>query len=458
VTLIMINVVPKEMILAEFLQTCLESFLLTWNRADTRTEMGVSKEEVEGANAESVKRMMESEPVWVDLASAREKMGLTGRKLLHAGPPIKWPETSGPLRGALIGAAIYEGWAEDERSATKLLQEGEVQLEPDHHHNAAGPMAGVISPSMPVYELVDRKFGNKTYSNMNEGIGKVLRYGAYSEDVLKRLRWMSETAAPVLRATVKAMNEGPGLPIKPMIAQALTMGDDCHNRYVATTSLFAKQIAPYLPLTGFDAKTISEVSRFIDVNNFTMLNVGMAAAKAMTLAGHNVEHSTIVTVMSRNGTDAGIWVSSLGNRWFTAKAPVPKGLWFPGFSETDANPDIGDSSITETAGFGGFAMAAAPAIVSWVGGSVQEAISVTKRMYEITQAEHNQFQIPFLNFRGTPVGIDLRRVLKTGVAPMINTGIANKRAGVGQIGAGTITFPIQVFKDAFEAFVDKYGP
>jgi hypothetical protein len=419
--------------------------------------MGVSKDEVESANAESVKRMMESEPVWVDLAPAAEKMGLKGKTLLHAGPPIKWAEASGPMKGALIGASIYEGWAQDENAATRLLEEGEVKLEPDHHHNAAGPMAGVISPSMPVYELVDKKFGNKTYSNMNEGIGKVLRYGAYSDEVLKRLRWMSETMAPVLRATVKSMKDNGGLPIKPMIAQALTMGDDCHNRYVATTSLFAKQIGPYLAVSGFDPKTISEVSKAIDANNFTMLNIGMAAGKAITLAGHNIEHSTIVTVMSRNGTDCGIWVSSLGNRWFTAKAPVPKGLWFPGFTQADANPDIGDSSITETAGYGGFAMAAAPAIVSWVGGSVQEAINVTKRMYEITQAEHNQFQIPFLNFRGTPIGIDLRRVLKTGVTPMINTGIAHRKAGIGQVGAGTISFPMQCFKDGFEAFVDKYG-
>jgi len=419
--------------------------------------LGVSKEAVESANEEVVRRMMESEPVWVDIASAREKMGLDGKTLLHAGPPIKWQDASGPLRGALIGATIYEGWAEDDTNAMKLLEEGEVKLDCDHHHNAAGPMAGVISPSMSVYELEDRKFGTKTYSNMNEGTGKVLRYGAYGDEVLKRLRWMSETAAPVLRATVKAIKEGPGMPIKPLIAQALTMGDDCHNRYVATTSLFAKQIAPYLALSGFDGRIVSEVSRFIDANNFTMLNVGMAAAKSMTLAGHGVERSTIVTVMSRNGTEAGIWVSSLGDRWFTAKAPVPKGLWFPGYTEADANPDIGDSSITETAGFGGFAMATAPAIVSWVGGSVQEAINVTKRMYEITQAEHTQFQIPFLNFRGTPVGIDLRRVLKTGVAPTINTGIAHRKAGVGQIGAGTITFPMQLFKDAFEAFIDKYG-
>lgn len=419
--------------------------------------MTVSREEVESANTVAVERMMDSEPVWVDIAPAKEKIQGLKKKLLHAGPPISWKDASGPLRGAIIGACIYEGWAETEVQATKLVEEGEIVLDPDHHHDAVGPMAGVISPSMPVYELEDRKFGSKTYSNMNEGVGKVLRYGAYSKEVLDRLRWMSETVAPVLRATVNDMKSVGGLPLKPMIAQALTMGDDCHNRYVATTSLFAKQIAPHIVKTGYDAETISQVSRFIDQNNFTMLNMGMAAAKAMTMAAHNVKHSTIVTAMSRNGTDAGIWVSSLGNRWFNAKAPVPKGLWFPGYTEADANPDIGDSSITETAGFGGFAMATAPAIVSWVGGSVQAAMEVTNRMYEITQAQHKHFLIPFLDFKGTPTGIDLRRVLKTGIAPTINTGIAHKKAGIGQVGAGTITFPMQVFRDAFEAYVDKYG-
>jgi hypothetical protein len=418
----------------------------------------VSKEEVEAANATAVGRMMDAEPVWVDIAPASKKMGLKGKTLLHAGPPLRWKNASGPMKGAIIGAAIYEGWAETEKQATRLVEEGEVKLEPNHHHNAAGPMAGIISPSMPVYELEDRKFGNKTYSNMNEGIGKVLRYGAYGGEVLERLRWMSDTFAPVLQATVRAMlDANKGLALKPMIAQALTMGDDCHNRYVATTSLFAKQIAPYVVQTGFDAKTLARVGEFIDGNNFTMLNMGMAAAKAMTLAGHNVKNSTLVTVMSRNGTEAGVWLSSLGNRWFTAPAPVPKGLWFPGFTEADANPDLGDSSITETAGFGGFAMAAAPAIVSWVGGSVDGATEVTEKMYEITQAQHRHFLIPFLNFKGTPVGIDVRKVLKTGIAPMINTGIAHRKAGVGQVGAGTVTFPMQVFQDAFAAFVDKFG-
>ena len=420
--------------------------------------MTVTREEVEAANHNAVDRMMDSEPTWVDLSPASRSMGLKGKTLLHAGPPLRWEDASGPMKGAIIGAAIYEGWAETEKQASKLAEEGELELGCDHHHSAAGPMAGVISPSMPVFVLEDKKFGTRTYSNMNEGIGKVLRYGAYSREVLERLRWMSEKAAPVLQATVKRMvKAGNGFPMKPIIAQALTMGDDCHNRYVATTSLFAKQIAPFLVSTGYDRKTLSEVCRFIDGNNFTTLNMGMAAAKAMTLAGHRVKYSTIVTVMSRNGTDAGIWVSSLGDRWFTAKAPVPKGLWFPGFSEADANPDLGDSSITETAGYGGFAMAAAPAIVSWVGGSVQGALEVAERMYEITQTQHRHFLIPFLDFKGTPVGIDVRKVLKTGVTPTINTGIAHRKAGVGQVGAGTVSFPIEVFRDAFEAYVDKYG-
>ena len=402
--------------------------------------------------------MMDAEPTWIDIAPASRKMGLRGKTLLHAGPPMAWKDASGPMRGAIIGAVIYEGWADTDRRAAKLVEEGEVTLDCDHHHDAVGPMAGVISPSMPVFELEDKKFGHRTFSNMNEGIGKFLRYGAYSKEVLDRLKRMAETVAPVLRATVgRIVKAGGGLPLKPMIAQALTMGDDCHNRYVATTSLFAKQIAPYMVRTGFDAKTLSEVSRFIDGNNFTTLNMGMAAGKAMALAGHGVKYSTLVTVMARNGTEAGIWVSSLGRKWFTAPAPVPKGLWFPGFTESDANPDLGDSSITETAGYGGFAMAAAPAIVSWVGGSVQAALDVTERMYEITQAQHKHFLIPFLDFKGTPVGIDLRKVLKTGVAPTINTGIAHREPGVGQVGAGTVTFPIQIFKDAFAAYVDKYG-
>lgn len=420
--------------------------------------MTVTKDEVEEANRKSVDGMMESEPTWVSVGPAEKEIGGMKKTLLHAGPPIEWSSASGPLKGAIVGAILYEGWAETAKKAERLVEEGEVRLDCCHHRNAVGPMAGVISPSMPVYVLKDMKGGTKTFSNMNEGIGKVLRYGAYSSEVLQRLRWISDEFAPLLAAGIrKIVKERGGFAVKPMIAQALTMGDDCHNRYVAATSLFAKQIAPYLVGAGFTAREVAKALEFINANNFTTLNIGMAAAKAMTLAGHNVEKSSIVTVMARNGTDVGIWVSALGNRWFTAPAPVPKGIYFPGFSESDANPDIGDSAITETAGFGGFAMAAAPAIVSWVGGSVQDAIEITNRMYEITYTAHRYFQIPYLGFKGTPTGIDLRKVLKTGIAPTLNTGIAHRSAGVGQIGAGMVTLPMKVFEEAFRAYVDRYG-
>ncbi|MEM0079792.1 MAG: DUF1116 domain-containing protein [Nitrososphaerota archaeon] len=421
--------------------------------------MSSVRDEIEKANREAVERMMESDPLWVDVGVAKEKIpGMKDYLLLHAGPPITWEKASGPMRGAIIGAIIYEGWADTPEEAEKLVTSGQVVLEPTHIHNAVGPMAGIISPRMPVYEVYDKKYGNRTYSNFNEGIGKVLRYGAYSKEVIDRLRWMESTLSPVLQATIKEIvKDKGGVSLKSIIAQALQMGDDCHNRYNAATGLLLKEITPYMITTGFDVQTLKEVYNFLAGNNFTTLNLGMAAAKAMTLAAHNIKYSTIVTVMSRNGTETGVWVSGLGDRWFTAPAPIPKGVWFPGYSESDANPDLGDSSITETAGFGGFAMAAAPAIVSWVGGSVQIAIEITNKMYEITYTKHKYFQIPYLNFQGTPTGIDIRKILKTGIVPTINTGIAHKEAGIGQIGAGIVSFPFEVFKKAFEAYVEEYG-
>ena len=418
------------------------------------------KEEIERANKEAVERMMESDPVWVGMDLAKKVIpGMKDNMLIHAGPPVEWERISGPLKGALIGACIYEGWASTPEEAEKLLKKGDVVFEPTHPHNAVGPMAGVISPTMPVFIVYDRKYGNYAYSNMNEGIGKVLRYGAYSKEVIDRLNWMRDVLYPVLKAVIEEIKRDgkDGLEFKPIIAQALHMGDECHNRYVATTTLFLKEIAPYLIRTDLDKKTILEAYAFMAKNPFTTLNLGMASAKAMTMAAHNIKYSTIVTVMTRNGTDTAIWVSGLGNEWFTAPAPIPKGVWFPGYSEKDANPDIGDSAITETAGFGGFAMAAAPAIVSWVGGTVEFAVENTKKMYQITYTKHKYFTIPYLGFQGTPTGVDVRKVVATGITPTINTGIAHKEPGIGQIGAGIVTFPIEHFKKALKRFAEVYG-
>lgn len=410
---------------------------------------------IDNANAIAVERMIEARPVLTGLGKALDTVpDMHEDLLLHAGPPIAWEDASGPLRGALIGALIFEGRAEEEAEAAQLIASGEVRLSPCHHHNAVGPMAGVISPAMAVYEVENKTHGNRAFSNLNEGYGKVLRYGAYSDEVQERLRWMHEVMAPVLGAAIEACE---GLDIRALLAEALHMGDEGHNRNKAGSILFTKLLAPHIATAAPDPVTASAVIEALGENALSVLNPVMAACKAMADAGHGVEGSTVVSTMARNGTEFGIRVSGMGERWFTSPCPQPVGLYFPGFSAEDGNPDIGDSTITETAGLGAFAMAAAPAIVTFVSGTPQDALNATLEMYEITAAEHTVFTIPQLDFRGTPVGIDLRAVVETGITPRVNTGIAHKEAGVGQIGAGLVRPPAALFAEALIAFAEQYG-
>ncbi len=410
--------------------------------------------DIEQANATAVTRLMESRPILKSVATARDVIpGMHDNLLLHAGPPIEWRRMSGPLRGAIIGALLFEGLAKTEAEAIGLAERGEVDFDPCHHHNAVGPMAGVISPSMMVYVLEDATHGTRTFSNLNEGYGKVLRYGAYSDDVLKRLRWMNDVLGPVIG---DALAIGNGIDLRALIAEALHMGDEGHNRNKAGSLLFLKQLAPLIAKVVSDSLVEAEVLQFIGDNALSVLNPVMAACKAMTVAAHGVEGSTLVTTMSRNGTDFGIRVSGLGDAWFIAPAEVPIGLWFTGYTSADANPDIGDSAITETAGIGGFAMATAPAIVTFVGGTPKDALNATLEMYEITAAESKYFSMPALDFRGTPTGIDIRKVVELGITPRINTGVAHKHAGVGQIGAGLVRPPLEIFEQAVVAFAEKY--
>ena len=392
--------------------------------------------DIDNANAAAVKRMIEARPVLTGLGRALDLIpGMHEDLLLHAGPPIAWANASGPLRGALIGALIFEGRADDEEEAAALIESGHVNLAPCHHHSAVGPMAGVISPSMAVYIVENRTHGNRAFSNLNEGYGKVLRYGAYSEEVQDRLRWMHEVMAPVLATAIEASG---GLDVRALLAEALHMGDEGHNRNKAGSIIYTKHLAPYIAQAASEPAAAAAIIQALGDNALSVLNPVMAACKAMADAAHGVEGSTLVTTMARNGTEFGIRVSGLGERWFTAPCPQPVGLYFPGFSAEDGNPDIGDSTITETAGLGAFAMAAAPAIVTFVSGTPQDALNATLEMYEITAAEHASFSIPQLDFRGTPVGIDLRAVVETGITPRVNTGIAHREAGVGQIGAGLV--------------------
>ena len=410
--------------------------------------------DIEKANQEAVERMMEARPVLVGLGKAIDVIpGMKKNLLLHAGPPITWERASGPMRGAITGALIFEGLAKDMKEAQKLVESGEIELEPCHHHQAVGPMAGVTCASMSVYILENKTHGNNAYSNLNEGYGKVLRYGAYSEDVIGKLRWMEDVMAPLLK---EAIESSEGIDIRALLAESLHMGDEGHNRNKAGSILFTAKLAPLITAVAKDTKSASEVLAFLGENALSVLNPVMAACKAMSDASHGIEGSTIVSVMARNGTDFGIRISGLGERWFTAPVPTPKGLYFPGFTEEDSSGDIGDSTITESAGIGGFAMATAPAIVNFVSGTPKDALNTTMEMYEITYTEHKYFTIPPLDFRGTPTGMDLRKIVEKNITPRINTGIAHKDAGIGQVGAGLVRPPISLFQEALMAFAEHY--
>lgn len=409
----------------------------------------------EVANATAIERLTSAGADLVDVRPARDVLGLEPGHFLHAGPPLTWERASGPMKGALIGAMLFEGLAATPEEAEVKLAAGDgITLEPCHHHGAVGPMAGVVSPSMWMFVLRDEAHDGTAYCSLNEGLGKVLRYGAYGPEVIDRLQWMTAVLGPLLQQAVRAA--GP-VDIKAIIAQMLQMGDEGHNRNRAGTLMLLRELLPALISADAPSSDIAEAVRFVSTNDHFFLNLDMPACKLATEAGAGIPGSTMVTTMARNGTDFGIRVSGTGEQWFTGPALTPQGLFLGAYGPQDANPDIGDSAITETGGIGGFAMAAAPAIVRFVGGDVPFALRTTRTMYDITLGEHPAFQVPILEFRGTPVGIDVTKVVRTGVLPQINTGMAGRVAGVGQVGAGLVTPPAQCFEAAIEALAQASG-
>lgn len=409
---------------------------------------------IEDANRQAVDRILAADPVLVDVRPAGEVIqGLKDRMILHAGPPISWDRMCGPLQGAIAGAAVFEGWANDLTAAFDLAASGGIEFRPNHHFDAVGPMTGLTTVSQPVMVVENRSFGNRAYCTINEGLGKVMRFGGNDAEVLNRLAWLRDVLGPSL---ARALAETTGIGLKSIIARGLSMGDEMHQRNVACSGLILREIAPALARTAEDKGHLAEALAFIGANDQFFLNVGMAMGKAMTDPARGIHGSTVVTAMCRNGTEFGIRVSGLGDRWFTAPVEMPEGLYFPGYSEADANPDIGDSAIVETIGLGGFAMGASPAVAGFVGaGSPSSAGVFTREMAEITVAQNPEWTIPALDYFGVPTGIDVRLVVETGLAPTINTGIAHRQPGIGQIGAGIVKAPMACFEQAVVAIAEQ---
>jgi hypothetical protein len=411
---------------------------------------------IKQANAEALRRLLAGDPVLVDVIPAANAMkGLQTHHVLHAGPPVSWERMCGPMRGAIMGIAVFEGWAKDLKDAASKAEAGAFQFEPNHQYDAVGPMTGITTLSQPVLVVENRAFGNRAYCAINEGLGKVMRFGGNDAEVLARLQWLRDTLGPALG---RAIREAGGIPLKSIVARGLTMGDEMHQRNVACSSLMLRLLAPSLARTTKDTEALARCLEFIGRNDQFFLNIAMAMGKAITDPARGIDSSSVVTAMSRNGTDFGIRVSGTGDTWFTAPVEMPVGLYFPGYSAKDANPDMGDSAIVETVGLGGFAMAAAPAVVGFVGaGSASGAAHFTRSMEEITVGSNPVWGIPALDGAGVPTGIDIRLVVETGIVPTINTGIAHREPGVGQVGAGVVKAPIDCFKQALVAFAERMG-
>lgn len=413
---------------------------------------------IDEANRAVVEKIIAASPVLRDVAPAKTLIPQlnTGKTLLHAGPPIKWENMTDPMQGSCIGATLFEEWAETEEEAKSLLASGAVSFIPCHHVFAVGPMGGITSPNMPLFVVENESCGNKAYCTMNEGIGKVLRFGAYSQEVVLRLRWMRDTLGPILSLALKKLDGG--LSINPLIAKAVAMGDEFHQRNIAASLLFLKEMSPVIVKLPISEEKKFEVIDFLAATDQFFLNIMMASAKAVMDSARTVTEGTIVTAMCRNGENFGIRISGMGDEWFTAPVNTPKGLYFSGYTGLDAAPDLGDSAITETFGVGGMAMIAAPAVTRFVGaGGYEDALNTSNEMMEIVVGRNPNFTVPTWNFQGICLGIDARLVVEKEITPVINTGIAHKIAGYGQIGAGTVRPPLECFQKAVSAYAKKLG-
>ena len=399
------------------------------------------------ANEEGLRRLLAGNPVLLDVVPAGHAMpGLGERQVLHSGPPIDWPRMCGPMRGAIAGAIVFEGWARTLDEASALAASGGVKFRPNHEFGAVGPMTGITTRSMPVLVVENRAFGNRAFCMINEGLGKVMRFGANDAGVLGRLAWLRDEFGPAFGAALREMR---GMDLLPLVSRGLGMGDELHQRNAACSALVLREAGPWLARVVPDRALLEKSLAFIGGNEQFFLNIGMAMGKSLTDPLRGIEACSLVTAMCRNGTDFGVRLSATQDAWFTAPVEMPQGLYFPGYGQADANPDMGDSAIMETIGLGGCAMAAAPAVVGFVGaGRARDAVQYTRAMWEIAIAKNPKWTIPALEFEGVPAGIDVRRVVDAGIQPVLNTGIAHREAGIGQIGAGIAKAPLACFAGA----------
>jgi len=408
------------------------------------------------ANRVAAERMTAADPVLVDLRPAIEVVpGMTAETILTSGAPMPWERYSGGQRNAVIGGALFEGLASDPEDADAKLRDGRIVLGACHDHGCVGSLAGIYTASMPVFVVENRAHGNVAFCNSFEGASrKRLNYGVYDADVHASLVFLQDVAAPVLAEALRATDGG--IPLRPIIRRALNMGDELHSRNAAATLLLTRELlAPLLGVSRERPAETRDVVEFMVGNDYFFLRLSMAASKAAADAARDVEGSSVVTAMTFSCQEFAIRVSGLGDEWFRGELPTIEAKLFDGHTADEIEFMGGESIINETVGLGGFAQAAAFPLQDFQGGSPDEMVANTLAMYEITVAEHPVYRIPALSFRGTPTGIDVRKVVQTGVRPIMDVGVAGREGG--QIGAGLMRAPIACFAAAAQAFADRHG-
>ena len=408
------------------------------------------KNRINQANQQVLATLVGSQPVWVGCDHAINVIpGMTKNTILHAGPPIEWHRMCRPMQNGILGAIIFEELADDITQAEALIQSGEMILAPCHDFSAVGGMTGVTSATTPVAIVRNNKEGNTSFCGLHEGMQpKGLSWGNYDQETIDNLKWIRDEVSPTLDAGLKLSG---GLGMSSLIARSVLMGDEMHGRCVASTSLITRELAPFLIHSGVSKDILKRVLEFLRVTDMFSLHIVMAAAKSMTDSIKNIPNSSVVTTMARNGVDFGIKVSALGDKWFIGPASKINTVYFsPKWNDDVATPDIGDSSVVEVVGLGGLMHAGSPAQGYALGYTYSDSLRKTEDAYAFCAGEHKSWLIPTLDFRGVPLGIDIRKVVKTGITPILDTATAHVDGG--KIGIGEARAPMEAFTAALIAF------
>lgn len=409
------------------------------------------KWDIDEANGRAVEMITKAQPYWVSVEAAGDFLKEMGeRTILHSGPPIPYEDMCELHKRGMQNGALMEGWAASRKEADRLLKRGDIHVDSALNYAAVGSGTGIITPSVPLLIVEDRRTKKRAGVFPAEGKfgGGFCGWGLYSKEIADNLRYLRER---VYEPLSRLLEEEGGLELKSLIAESIEMGDENHSSQSAVDLLFLKKILPY----GLKAENSGEIIRyFLETGRF-FHNFGQAASRSALLGASDIPGSSMVTAAGGNGVEFGIKVAGLSEEWFTAPSPMIEGRYMtPGSRREDQLAWIGDSSVVECAGLGGILSAASPKVCAYRGDNLEKALETTRQMALICIGENPSYRIPNLDFAHSPVGIDVLKCVKTGITPVINGGMINRQGG--WMGAGCARIPMECFEKAAKAFEEKY--